>query len=644
MFKHLFSPFRIGNLELPNRIVMSPMTTGFCEADETVGDRFIRFYDERAKGGAGMIIIPFTPVPIGVAVEPGLFDDRFIPGVRSLSEALHAQGAKSACQLIVTYFAMLNGQNPEVIAPSAVMNKVLRMVPRELTREEIGLIVDAYGQAARRARDGGFDAVEILVGAGYLLNRFLSPISNRREDEYGGDLENRLRIILDIISAVKKAAGEDFPIGVRLNVEEQMPGGHTLEESKVVARILEGAGVRFINVYTGWHESPIPTVAPSLPKGAFAHLAGAIKTAVKIPVIASNRINDAFTGEKIIASGQADLIGMGRALLADPALPLKSREGRIKEITPCLACSNCLSSLMSSSSRKEGGPLGVVCTVNPGLGQEGKNLLRKTEKPKKVFIVGAGPAGLEAAWTAAVKGHQVTLFEKADQPGGWLRVACLPPHKEELRTLLDHLVDRAVKAGVELRLNNKVQPEALKKQSPEVLIVACGAVTFLPPIPGIDRPLVVSAVDVLTGRKSVRGEIVIIGGGLVGCETGEFLLEKVPGIGSVTILEMLERMALNLSPSYRPFLLSRLRQMGIRMETKTLVERITEKGVDVVRNGAAEFIPADSVILAVGLNADPAMIDSFQGVAPEIYSIGDCVKPRMIKEAMEEGFAVGIKI
>ncbi|MBI4763438.1 MAG: FAD-dependent oxidoreductase, partial [Deltaproteobacteria bacterium] len=503
---------------------------------------------------------------------------------------------------------------------------------------------NAFGQAAQRARAGGFDAVELLVGAGYLLNRFLSPISNKREDEYGGSLENRMRIIMEAITAIKKAAGEDFPIGVRLNVEEQMPGGHTLEESKVVARILEGAGVRFINVYTGWHESPIPTVAPSLPKGAFAHLAGAMKTVVKVPVIASNRINDAFTGEKIVASGQADLVGMGRALLADPALPLKSREGRLKEITPCLACSNCLSSLMSSSYRKEGQPLGVVCAVNPGLGQEGQDLLQKTERPKKVFIVGAGPAGLEAAWTAAFRGHQVTLFEKADQPGGWLRVACLPPHKEELRTLMDHLFDRVQKADAEILLNREVRAEDLKKIPPDVLILACGADPLIPPIPGVDSAPVVSALDVLQGRKTVQGNVIIIGGGLVGCETGEFLLEKVPGVVSVTILEMLDKMAVNLSPSYRPFLLSRLRQMGIRMETKTRVERITEKGVEVVRNGEAEFIPGDSVILALGLKEDPAMIDSFQGVAPEIYSIGDCIKPRMIKEAMEEGFAVGIKI
>ncbi|MEW6185807.1 MAG: FAD-dependent oxidoreductase [Thermodesulfobacteriota bacterium] len=644
MFYSLFTPVRIGNVEVPNRIVMSPMTTGFCEGDETVGDRFIKFYAERAKGGAGLIIIPFTPVPIGAAVEPGLYDDRFIPGIQKLNAALHSSGAKSACQLIVTYFMIFKGPYPEVIAPSAVMNQVLRLVPRELTKEEIGIIVQAYGQAAKRARAAGFDALEILVGAGYLLNRFLSPISNKREDEYGGSLENRMRIIMEIIAAVKKTAGNDFPVGVRLNVEEQMPGGHTIEESKVVARILEGAGVRFINVYTGWHESPIPTVAPSLPKGAFAHLSAAIKGTVSIPVIASNRINDAFTAEKIITSGQADLVGMGRALLADPALPIKSREGKLREITPCLACSNCLSSLMGSSGRKEGQPISLICAVNPALGKEGQDLLRKAEKPKKVFIVGAGPAGLEAAWAAAIRGHKVTLFEKEDQPGGWLKVACLPPHKEELRTLMDHLIERAIKAGVELRLNSEAQPTDLKTAGPEVLILAHGALPLMPPLPGIDRSNVVSAIDILQGRKTAQGAVIIIGGGLVGCETGEFIIEKIPGIRSVTILEMLNKMAVNLSSSYRPFLLARLRQMGIRMETETRVEKITEKGVEVIRKGAPEFIPGDTVVLALGLKADPQIIQSFQGVAPEIYSIGDSVEPRMIKEAMAEGFAVGCKI
>jgi 2,4-dienoyl-CoA reductase-like NADH-dependent reductase (Old Yellow Enzyme family)/thioredoxin reductase len=644
MFEHLFSPFRIGNLELPNRIVMLPMTTGFCEADETVGDRFIQFYAERARGGAGLLIIPFSPIAIGAAVEPGLHDDRFLPGIRRLTSAIRSQGTKSACQLIITYHLILRDQQPEIIGPSAVMNQLLRVVPREISREEIGFIVAEHGKAAQRLQAGGFDALEILVGAGYLLNRFLSPIVNRREDEYGGSLENRLRITLEIIAAVKKAVGDDFPVGVRLNVEEQMPGGHTVEESKIVARILEKAGVHFINVYTGWHESRLPTVAPSLPKGAFAHLAASLKTSMSIPVIAANRINDPFTAETIIASGQADLVGMGRALLADPELPRKAREGRVEEITPCLACSNCLSALMTGAYKKEGQPVGVICTVNPMIGQEGHDLLRRAEKSKKVVVVGTGPAGLEAAWAAAVRGHQVILFEKQDRAGGWLRTACLPPHKEELQTLADTLTTRALKAGAEIRLNREVHAEELRETSPDVLILAYGADPFIPPIPGVDSPQVVSALDVLSGRKAVEGNVIIIGGGLVGCETGEFLLEKFPGVTSVTILEMMDRMATTISTSYRPFFLARLREKGIRMETQTLVEKISEKGVEVVRAGTPEFIKGDFVILAVGLKTDPNLAEAFRGLAPEIYSIGDCIKPRMIKEAMEEGFAVGTKI
>lgn len=620
------------------------MTTGYCETDETVGDRFIHFYAERAKGGAGLIIIPFSPMAVGASVGPGLHDDRFLPGIQKLTAAIRSYGARSACQLITSYHVIFRDNLPEIVAPSAVMNQLLRTVPRAITKEEIGFIVGAYGQAAQRAQAGGFDALEILVGAGYLLNRFLSPITNQREDEYGGSLENRMRIILEIVAAVKKGVGNDFPVGVRLNVEEQMPGGHTVEDSKIVAQALEKAGVAFINVYTGWHESPIPTVAPSLPKGVFVPLASEIKASVNIPVITANRINDPFTAEKIIAAGQADLVGMGRALLADPALPNKARDGRVKEIIPCLACSNCLSSLLTGAYKKGGQGASVVCTVNPMIGQEGENFLQTAEKPKRVFVVGGGPAGLEAAWAAAVRGHQVTLFEKQNETGGWLRVACLPPHKEELGTLVEHLTYRAVKAGVEIRLNREVGPEAIKESNPEVLILALGASPFVPALPGIDDSRVVSFADVLTGQETVQGSVIIVGGGLVGCETGEFLLEKVQGVTSVTILEMLDRMAANISASYRPFFLARLRKMGIRMETQTQVEAITDKGVQVRRKGMPEFITGDAVVLAMGLKTNPEKIELFRGSAAEVYSIGDCLKPRMIKEALEEGFAVGTKI
>lgn len=644
MFDLLFTPLRVGTVEIPNRLVMSPMTTGFCEADETVGERFIHFYGARAKGGAGWIIIPFTPVSVGVAVEPGIYDDRFLPGILRLNEALHAAGAKSACQLIITYFIAFDGRHPEVVAPSAVPNQLLHLLPRELTREEIRFLVNAYAAAADRARQGGFDAVELLVGAGYLLNRFLSPLTNKREDEYGGTLENRLRILLEILSAIKRTAGTDFPVGVRLNVEEQMPGGHTIKESTGIARILEEAGISFINVYTGWHESPIPTVASFLPKGAFAHLAAEIKKAVNIPVIASNRINDAFTAEGIIAAGQADLVGMGRALLADPDLPRKSRTGKLKEITPCLACSNCLSAIMGSSGRKEGKPLSIICAVNPALGKEGEEPLKKAEKSKKVFIVGAGPAGLTAAWAAATRGHRVTLFEKEETPGGWLKVACLPPHKDELRTLLEHLIYRAEQAGVEFRLKEEARAEVLQKAAPDVLILAPGASPLIPSIPGVDGPSVVSAIAVLQGKKLPSGKVVIVGGGLVGLETGDFILELFPGINSLTVVEMLPKMAANLPAASRPFLLSRLRQRGLKMETETQVEKITPQGVEVIRKGEKAFIPADTVVLALGLQADPEKIEAFRGAAPEIHTIGDGLEPRTIKEAMAEGFAVACKI
>jgi 2,4-dienoyl-CoA reductase-like NADH-dependent reductase (Old Yellow Enzyme family)/thioredoxin reductase len=643
MFNHLFTPLRIGNLELPNRIVMLPMTTGYCEADETVGDRFIDFFAERAKGGAGLIIVPFSPIAAGSPVEPGMFDDRFLPGARRLTAAIHAHGAKSACQLITSYHIIFRDNLPEVVGPSEVLNQILRVMPRAITKDEIRFIVREYGKAARRVREVGFDAVEILVGGGYLLNRFLSPVGNQRDDEYGGSLENRMRILLEIIASMKKAVGDDFPIGVRLNIEEQMPGGHTIDDSKLVAQALEKAGVRFINCYTGWHESPVPTVAPSLPKGAFAHLAAQIRSVVGIPVIAANRINDPFIAEKILAGGQADLVGMGRALLADPELPNKAKAGRVDEIVPCIACSRCLGEILSIY-KTWGEGAGAFCTVNPLAGREGTCRLKPAATPKKVCIVGGGPAGLEAARVASARGHEVTLFEKEAETGGWLRVGCLPPYKGEIRTLAGSLAVRAQKAGAQILLNLEADPQTVAARKPEVLILAAGASPIVPAIAGVEASHVVAAEDVLTEHKAVSGSVVIIGGGLVGCETAEFLAERGKGVTSVTVVEMLDRMAANISATYRPFFLARLKKMGVRMETRTIVAEITEKGVKVNRIGTPEFIEGDFVVLAVGLKTDPSLQDKFRGAAPEIHAIGDCVQPRMIKEAMEEGFVVGMKI
>lgn len=643
MFKHLFTPITLGGLELRNRLVMLSMTTGYSESDETIGDRFIDFYSARAKGGAGLIIIPFSPIPSGSPIEPSLFDDRFMPGVRRLTARLKAEGAKTAAQLITSYHMVLNDGVTEVVGPSAVMNQLMRVVPRELTVDEIRRIVEEYGKAARRARESGFDAVEILVGAGYLLNRFLSPLVNTREDEYGGGLENRMRIIRDVLGCVKREAGADFPVGIRLNIDEQMAGGHKVEDSVAVAQALEKAGAAYINTYFGWHEAPLPTVASSLPPAAFSHLAGKIKASVGIPVIATNRINGPAVAEKILAEGQADLVGMARALLADPELPNKAREGRADEIVPCIACSNCLGAIMQTY-KDWGGRFFTFCTVNPVAGKEADFVPDKAAKPKKVLVVGGGPAGMEAALTAAQRGHGVTLFEKGKEPGGQLLIGCLPPHKEEIKTLYRSLTARTKKAGVEVRLNSEAGPETVEKEKPDVLVLALGARPFVPNIPGADGAHVVLAEDVLTGRKTVSGKVIILGGGLVGCETADLLVERGKGVTGVVILEMLDRIADNVSPTYRPFFLARLKKAGIGMETGTTVTAMTDKGVEVLRKGVPAFIEGDAVVIAAGLKVDPGIEEKFRGKAPEVYSVGDCVKPRMIREAIEEGFLVGRKI
>ncbi len=481
------------------------------------------------------------------------------------------------------------------------------------------------------------------MGGGYLLSRFLSPVTNERADAYGGSLENRMRILLEIVASIRRHAGDDFPIGVRLNVEEQMQGGHTIEISKGVARALEKAGVGFINTYTGWHESPVPTVAPLVPKGAFAHLAGAIREVVGIPVIAANRINDPATAERILAEGLADFIGMGRALIADPELPNKAKEGRVEEIVPCLACGNCLSDILAIYKDLRG-RVSASCTVNPFAGRELKFVPTAAGKLRKVFVAGGGPAGLEAALTAAERGHRVTLFEKGSKLGGWLRVGCLPPHKEDIQNFARSLEARARKAGVNIRLGKVLDPPTLEREKPDVLVVAVGAVPIVPNIPGIRLGQVVSAEDVLTGKKTVRGKVVILGGGLVGCETAEFLAARGGGVESVTVLEMLDRLAPTVSTSYRPFFLGMLKMLGIRLENRTTVEEINGSGVKVNRQGSAEFIEADAVVLAAGLRVDQKTVEDFLDKAPEVYVVGDCVQPRMIKEAMEEGLAVGLKI
>ncbi len=641
-FRLLFSPVKIGNLDIENRIVLLPMTTGYAEADEQVGDRMINFFAERAKGGPGLMVAPFSPVNAGSPVEPGLYDDRFIKGAAQLTASVHKFGPKFFCQLITSYHVILNKGIAEVVGPSAVWNTIMRCNPRPLSIDEIHFISEEYGMAAARSREAGFDGVEILVGGGYLLNRFLSPIGNQRDDDYGGSPENRLRIILEILASIRSKAGNDFPVNCRLTLDEQMKDGLKIDDIKDLAVRLERAGVAAITSYTGWHESPVPTVQASVPKAAFTHLTQKLKSWVNIPVIASNRINDPETAERLLAEKKADLIGMARAMMADPEFPRKARDGRANEIVPCLACSECIADAISGY-RDWGKPIAVSCSINPAAGKEGTSKLQAAELVKDIWIIGGGPGGMEAAIEASLRGHRVKLFEKGPELGGKLLVAKIPPFKDAVADLVNSFRVRLKKAGVEIFLNREITAEEAAAARPDVLILAVGAVPVIPPIPGMDSGNTVLVEDVLTGRRSVSGKVLIIGGGMVGCETAEFLLAE-KAITGVTVLEMLDKIAENISSTYRPFFLSRLKKAGIAIETNTKICEISSRGLKVEQSGVEKFIEGDSIILAVGYEPDPRMARKFEKAAEQFHLIGDCSKAGLIRDAVEQGFLIGREV
>ncbi|MFQ5925137.1 MAG: FAD-dependent oxidoreductase [Dehalococcoidia bacterium] len=633
--KNLFQPIKVGGLELKNRIVCLSVMTGYG-ADDMVTDRLKTYYAERARGGAALLITGIImPSSLGRPVPgmTGIYHDRFIPGLRQLTDVVHAQGAKIAAQIGLQYnWAKGEGAATEEVAPSEVATR-RGPAPRALTLAEIQQMVTEFSDGARRARDAGFDAVELHCGIGYMINRFLSPCTNKRSDEYGGNLENRMRFLLEIIEFSKRKAGADYPLICRISGDEFMEGGHTLEDCKKLASFLEKAGVHCLNIQAGWHESPRPLSHMSVPRGAFVYIAEEIKKVVAIPVVAAYRINDPILAEEILAQGRADLIGMARPLIADPELPHKAREGRFDDIRPCIACGHCLDSVLG------GDPM--ECAVNARVGREAEYTIEPAKRPKKVFVIGGGPAGMEAAAVAAKRGHEVTLFEKEDRLGGNLLLASVPSYKWEIGNLTKYLETQLKKSGAEVRLGEEMSAKSIEEGNPEVVIIATGTSPSVPDLPGVTGNTVATAVEVLSGQKEVAGEVIVVGGEMVGCETADFLAEKG---GKVTLLARRERVGDDIGRTTRWVVLGRLRQAGIRMETKVNVVEITDKGVRASREGAEEFFEGDSVVLAVGLKPDNELSQRLEGKVAALYSIGDCVEVQKITQAIEAGFRVAREI
>ena len=518
----LFRSIFIGSIELKNRIFMPAMHLNMCK-NFLVTEQLIEFYRERAKGGVGLISVGYATVDelSGSPGNIGAHLDEHLPGLTALADAIHDGGAKATVQLNhagrynSSFF--LGGRKP--VAPSPVPSRLTRETPEELGVQEIQDIVRRFGEAAGRVQKAGFDLVEILAGTGYLISEFLSPLTNKRTDQYGGSLENRMRFGLEIIHEVKSRLGHAYPVLVRLNGNDFMEGGIGPEDLLAFAVALEQAGVDALCVNVGWHEAQVPQIVSKVPRGVFAYLARDMKKRVLIPVIASHRINDPKVARLLISENFCDMVAIGRALITDPWFPEKARTGRENEIVHCVACGQgCFDNLFKMKS--------VECLCNPRAGHEHELRPAKTKVPKKVLVVGGGVAGMSAAIAAAEQGHKVSLYEKGLHLGGQLHLAGAAPGRGEFLVFGEDLARQLALHDIRVLLNSPVDKKTLASECPDYLILATGGEPITPSIPGVDRENVVQAWDVLADTVVTGSKVVIIGGGAVGIETALLLAEQ----------------------------------------------------------------------------------------------------------------------
>lgn len=611
-----------------------------CQTNLSTGhhitERLKNFYSDRARGGVGLIVIGFIFLFRYPEDENTLCldDDSLIPEYRSLTEIIHNNEAKVIAQLGIEHLWKKGPDYPlEAVGPSNVTVSRHYPVVKPLQVEEIQQAENAIVAGIVRARKANFDGVEIQAAQGLLLSQSLSPYTNRRTDQYSvSSPENRTRILAEILEKARKAAGPDFTLTCKISGDDFIEGGNTIEETPQIAAMLEKMGFQGINVAAGWHNSPVPITVSMVPEGSFSYLSEKIKKTVHIPVITSYRITSPQVAEDILAKGKADLVGLARALIADPEWPNKARQGSFEDIRPCIVCCRCLD---QSFTGKEG----VYCSVNPAAGREGEIYPRT--KVKKVMVIGAGPAGIQASLAARGRGHDVSLVESRDFTGGQLNLAFLPPYKDDIAKLVKFYEHQLEKSDIKVSLNTEATPDMIAKAKVDSVIVATGSSPLIPDLPGVRDEGVMSALDIISGKKETGDRVVIVGGGMIGCETAEMLAGKGK---KVIVLEMLDRIANDVGPSNRWVLLMRLKKAGIRLESKARVVEIREGEVVVQRDGRAEAFEGDTIVIAVGMKPDNNLARELRGLVPDVNIIGDASSPRRIKEAVEEGYLAGIRL
>lgn len=639
-YTHLFEPIKVGNTVVKNRVFMPPISTNLADHGY-VTDELIQHYAARAKGGVGLIVsevVTVEPTYIYLPGDMSIYDDSFIEGWEKLFTEVHKYGTKLLPQLFhPAYMAFPVPGTPQLIAPSNVGPYYAKSAPRAVTKEELKVIIRQFGEAAYRVKQAGGDGVEIHAAHAHgLLGGFLTPLYNKRCDEYGGDINGRLRLTLEVIEEVRRKCGEDFIIDVRISGDEYSDGGLNINDATYIAKQLEKAGADMLHVSGGTtikRGSSIP--APGTKQGAHAELAKAIKRQVSIPVATVGRITEPWIADELIANRIADACMIGRANLCEPEFANKAYEGKEIEIRPCIGCLRCLNGIMFGKR--------VSCTINPSFELENEDTLTVTDSPKQILVIGGGVAGMEAAYVARKRGHHVVLCEAKEELGGQLHLACVPVGKQDLTKVVQYMSHRLETAGVEVRLNTPVTKELLEQgfKDYEIIAAAGAKANIIPAFTNFKQWM--TADDILAGKQFPGRKIVIIGGGSVGCELADYLApllnDRFIRNRDITVLEMEQEIMMSETGPGRSLLVQRMIQKGISIQCRAKVISTTEDSITYEQHGQEYTIPdADTLVFANGYHIDSSMEDLLKEMNADYHVIGDGHKVGTIKDAISEGY------